>query len=141
MGYISKMKVKINIYLTDLYAAGLEPEIGEKVFEWRTKIFSETHSSAFGSHKSHYTTSNVELRGKYYGNPTLDTKSRYNKNCRDKANSQYYNKLFYYGRAKWETLYIKNCFVIREVELDNTIIPYENSKKSRTDSRNSRNRS
>lgn len=116
-----KTSIPIRIYLVDLYANGLEPEIGETIYRTKSTVRSESTSGLFGSHTTHSVASKEEIYGKFYGNPTVNP-GKYGQHAVEPilkaydCPNQYYNNLFL-EKKNGHGLWAHNCYILRNVEL------------------------
>ena len=111
-----KTTLPIKISLEDLYNNGMEPERGEKIYKTNYYNYSETYSTVLGSHTSSCIVNHDKICGKYYGNPT-NINGRNLEKYKDKK-SGYYNKVFIaHPRKKYISLWIKDCYILRNVEI------------------------
>lgn len=116
-----KTSKPVRIYLADLYANGLEPKIGDKVYRTKSIVRTESFSGIFGSYNSSSVTTTEELYGKFYGNPTTINKKKYKYTAEPwvkkyECANQYYNNLFLTSK-NGHGVWAHNCYILRNVEL------------------------
>ncbi len=83
------------IFLDDMFKNNEEPKIGEQIYKIRSSVRSETHTTPLQNVTSHTVSQAVEKYSKYGGK--ID------------------DKTYYTEEGEWSRLWIKNCFIIREI--------------------------